>query len=406
MKTIGIIGAGPAGMTAALHAAQADTHVLLFDGNPAVGRKLLVTGSGRCNLTNAGVRAGRYACGSPDALARLLKRFGRPELLAFLNSIGVLAQPTDDGWYYPLSESAATVVDAFAAALAVRGVELRLGSRVTVLGGEAGNFHITLDGGQVERVDRLVAAFGGKAYPNLGARGELFATLERMGHTVLPLRPALAPVVCEMRPYQKLQGVRLDVTARLWENERLLGETSGNLIFTQWGLNGPAVMDLSHLVSARPDRPLRLTLNLLAGHEAEFRRLFEQNRASEAPLRVLLGAALPPKLAAWVVENAGLNADAPVREVSKNSLARTWQQITALPLEVKGTRDFEFCQVAAGGVPLDEVTPETMESTRRAGLYLAGEVLDVVGPCGGYNLQFAFSSGAVAGMNAAGKQES
>ena len=398
---IAVIGAGPAGMMAALLAARKGARVTLFDSNPGVGRKLLVTGSGRCNLTNAAAEAGRYICDDSGRLERLFKTFGRSDLLAFLDEIGVLTMHTADGWYYPLSDSAATVVDAFAAALAEAGVELRLKHHVLGFNRAESGWQVQLVRGMVETFDRLVLAFGGKAHPELGSTGVLFPVLADMGHTVLPLRPALAPLEVDLGWLKPLQGVRLDLHTCVWQDKTLLAETTGNCIITEWGLNGPGVMDISQAVSARRGEKLTLEVNLLPAAEADVRGLIKRKRSSNVPIRVLLGSALPPKLPPAALAAAGLPADALMKDLSDAQVEKVMSTLTQVRLPVKGIHGgFNFCHVAAGGVPLSETEAGTMASQRCPGLYLCGEVLDVTGPCGGYNLQYAFSSGAAAGLAA------
>jgi predicted Rossmann fold flavoprotein len=334
----------------------------------------------------------------------LLAGFGRRDLLDMLGEIGVLAHKTSDGWYYPISESAAAVVDAFASALERAGVHLRLETQVTAIRAGAQSFtvHYARGGREAEEpFERVIVAAGGKAYPSLGSRGELFAVLEGLGHTVLPLRPALAPVLAEAVALKPLQGQRLDVGATLWRGSQRLAVTRGNLIFTEWGLNGPAVMDLSHQVSAHPGERLELSLDLLAFFNEEYDQLLAAKRGSDLPLRVLLEAFLPPKVAHAYLKNNRLDLDLALRQVSDGGLARLKAALNDTRLAVKGVREFEYCQVSAGGVPVTEADPRTLESLRVPGLYLCGETLDVVGPCGGYNLQYAFSSGALAGRAAA-----
>ncbi len=392
-----IIGAGPAGMTAALFAARGGAQVTLIDGNPMVGRKLLVTGAGRANLTNREVNASRYTCADLAWLERVFARFGFVELTAFLESIGVLTYCTHDGWCYPLSESAQTVVDAFAAALNEAGVRLLLDHKVTSIRNNASGFEIGFKTQRPHTCGNLLVAAGGSAYPTLGSRGQLFPILQSLGHTVIPPRPALAPLTCDMTPWQALQGVRLDANVRLYEGSQLLAETTGNLIFTAWGLNGPAVMDLSHHVSARPGDDLRLELNPLFASEDALRALLREKRGSPTPLAVLLGAVLPPKVPPLVLKMAGFAPDMLCNQLSDKALPYLFALLTALPFTVTGTRGFEFCQVSAGGVPVNEVDALNMRSLKVPNLLLAGETLDVVGPCGGYNLHFAFATGAIAG---------
>lgn len=401
---IAIIGAGASGMAAALQAAWNGAEVTLFERNAAVGRKLLVTGSGRCNITNAAVAPAKYACADPAWLAALFARFGVREWIDMLSVIGVPVRKTDDGWYYPVSNSAQSVVEAFASALQLAGVTLSAQSQVTDLRTDGKSFRLRFwrDGKEQEQsFARVIVSAGGAAYPSLGSRAELFPLLERLGHTVLPNRPALAPLLVDLGRLRPLQGVRLNVGASLRDAAgRELGATTGNLIFTEWGLNGPAVMDLSHLASARPGESLTLSLDLLAYFQAEFDALLAQKRGSAMPLLVFLDAFFPPKVAALLLKNAHLAQDLPLSQVEEGALARLIDMLRDTRLPVKGVRDFEYCQVSAGGVPVTEVDPQTLESRRITGLFLSGETLDVVGPCGGYNLQFAFSSGALAGRAA------
>ena len=402
---VAVIGAGASGLTAALQSAWHGAAVTLFERNAAVGRKLLVTGSGRCNITNEAVEAVKYACADPAWMEALLSRFGVGDLKAMLASIGIPVHKTSDGWYYPLSNSAQSVVAAFASALKQAGVTLYSQTQVSSLRASPKGFAVgfSRDGKeQAEDFERVIVSAGGKAYPSLGSRGELFPVLEGLGHTVLPKRPALAPLLADLGELRPLQGMRLDVGVTLWQGPRRLGAATGNLIFTEWGLNGPAVMDISHLVSARPGAALALSLNLLAFFQDDFDGLLAQKRASAMPLRVFLGAFFPPKVALSYLKFARLPEEALLGQVDDSALAGLVDKLKNTTLAVKGVRDFDTCQVSAGGVPVAEVDPTTLKSRRVAGLFLTGETLDVVGPCGGYNLHYAFSSGVLAGRAAAG----
>lgn len=415
---IAILGAGPAGMIAAVHAGRSGAKVTLIDANPGLGRKLLVTGSGRANLTNQNVNAARYACVDPAWMETLLARFGQADLIRFFESMGLLTYATSDGWCYPISDSAQSVIAAFTSALELAGVRLFLDHHVTTIRKAQTGFLLKFDSAEDLTCEKLLVAAGGKAYPSLGSKGELFPALAALGHTVLPLVPALAPITADMHTYQKIQGVRLDAHVTLYEVGArravplrrglpriyrgvplLLGETTGNLIFTQWGFNGPAVMDLSHLVARRPGAAnLHMTMNFLPYNEAQVRELVQFHRRESIPLDVIPGSSLPPKMTAFFMAQAGLSAGATLKQTSSTQLDKLFSLITRLPVQVTGVRDFEYCQVSAGGVPVTEVDPSTMQSRLVPGLYMAGETVDVVGPCGGNNLQFAFSSGAVAGM--------
>jgi predicted Rossmann fold flavoprotein len=401
---IAVIGAGASGMAAALQAAWGGAQVTLFERNESAGKKLLVTGSGRCNITNDAIAAGAYACSDTRWMEILLARFGVAELKAMLLEAGIPVRATFDGWYYPLSESAHTVVDAFVSALRLAGVTLVTNAQVLSVKPGGGGFTLRYCQGDVEeRLDfnRVIVSAGGKAYPSLGSRGELFPMLESLGHTVLPLRPALAPVLADLGNLKQLQGMRFDVEASVYEGKEKLAASRGNVIFTEWGLNGPAVMNISHEISARPGGGLELSLDFLAYFQDEFDSLLAQKRDSDLPLGVFLEAFFPPKAAAGFIWNAGLGAGTSLKQLNGPAVNHLSASLQNTRLKVTGVRGFEYCQVSAGGVPVTEVGPNTLESLRIKGLYLTGETLDVVGPCGGFNLHYAFSSGALAGQAAA-----
>lgn len=400
-STVTILGAGPAGMTAALFAARAGLKVQLIDRNERVGRKLLVTGAGRANLTNQNMDASRYPAVDPAWMQTVLDHFGHAELLTFFRSIGILTYATHDGWCYPLSESALSVVDAFENALHLAGVKLLLNQHISAIRKDGDEFILSGAEKAELRTSHLIVASGGKASPNFGSTGALFGSLRNLGHTIHPLLPALAPVTVEMKPWQKLKGLRLDARASLYENANLVAETTGNLIFTEWGMNGPAVMDLSHHISSRPGAKLELRLNPLFDREQELRDLLLEFLPTPTPFATLLSSVLPPKLTAVILPICRLSPTTPLDQVNDAQIERVLRLLKAIPFTVTGVRGFEYCQVSAGGVPTAEVDPQTMRSLVVPGLLLAGETLDVIGPCGGYNLQFAFSSGAIAGMNIA-----
>jgi predicted Rossmann fold flavoprotein len=400
-RRIGIVGAGPAGIMAALEAARLGAQVLLFDQNDAVGRKLLATGNGRCNISNVYATADAYVCGNRGFLETALARYGHNATMARLAELGILTHATSDGWCYPLSDSAVTVVEALTAALDLAGVKVFLKHRIADIRPAGDRF--TLAAGapsQTQTVDRVIVAAGGKAYPALGSKGELYPILERLGHHVVPVYPALAPIVANVRHLQKLHGVRLDVGLTLYEDDHALGDTVGNLMFTEFGFSGPAPMNLSYLVSTQPDASLSLSIDLAPYYREELLGLIRRKRSERIPLQVVLSAVMPAKIPPVLIQMAGLLPQVRLSDLSEGDLERVLALVTDLTVQVRGTRSFQYAQVSTGGIPVSEVDPRTMASRIVPGLHLAGEVMDVIGPCGGFNLQWAFTSGALAGAGA------
>jgi predicted Rossmann fold flavoprotein len=397
---IAIIGAGASGIFAALEAARKRSHrVVLFEKNPSIGRKLLVTGSGRCNVSNDAIKPQAYTCADEAWMAKLLSNFRVTELRTLFTQIGIPLQKTDDGWYYPISESAHSVVEIMQENLLARRVELRVATTVTAIQKqeEGSGFDLTLDDGETvttEHFDALVVACGGSTYPTLGSDGNFFTHLAALGHTVLPLLPALGPIYVQLGGFKALQGLRFDANTCVLRGGEVLGESCGNVIVTEKGFNGPGVMNLSHLVSTHPKDSLELSLNLAKPAQAAFE---EGLATSMLSVRAFLLGFFPPKMADAFMEMGELTPDLRVEDLTLRQWERLVRLLSNQTFEVTGCGNAMVSQVSVGGVPVSEVDAETLKSKLVPGLYLVGETLDVVGPCGGFNLHFAFATGAKAG---------
>jgi len=306
---IAVIGAGPAGLMAAIQAAEGGGRITLFEHNPNIGRKLLVTGSSRCNLTNDAIDAKAYTCEDTDWMGVFLGAFGVEEFRRALDRLGIPTQKTDDGWYYPRSQSAQAVVEILGEALAERKIELRVATHVVSFSQRDRYFEIESTGlgvHQRETFDQLIIGAGGKAYPELGSRGELFGSLERLGHTVRPLVPALGPILVELGAFKELKGQRFDVLASVWRGDEKLGQTTGNLIINQDGFNGPGAMNLSHLVALHPEADLTLQVNFIAPYWSDLADILTGQVAHPCSLRAGLLRYFSPKSADFFI-NPGNN---------------------------------------------------------------------------------------------------
>jgi predicted Rossmann fold flavoprotein len=395
---IAIIGAGPAGMTAAIEAARTKAEVLLLDANPNPGRKLGVTGSGRCNLSNTHANPDKYHTSDPEPLIKILNQFGNRELITWLERMGIYTTTTEDGWVYPASFSAQNVVDIFQAQLKANGVAIHPHTLITEIHPEGNQFNLsTQDKKNFFTADKVVIATGGPAAPQLGARQDIYPVLKQLGHTILPVKPALAPILTDPRQFHKLQGVRLDAGITLLVDARKIVQTIGNIIFTSWGINGPGVMDLSHLVHQYDPQNLELSIDFMPHQPERLEKMIQKKENGQLALSVLLKSFFPAKLAEYFLDQCRIPLEKTSGQITDLDRIRLLKAIHQQGVKIMGVKGFKDCQLSTGGVPLKEIDAETMHSTIVSGLSLAGEVLDVIGPCGGYNLQWAFSSGYIAG---------
>lgn len=387
-------------MTAALEAARHKAEVILLDANPYPGRKLAATGSGRCNLSNTQAKPARYHTSDPEKLSKVFSQFGNRELVTWLEARGIFTTATDDGWVYPVSFSAQNVVDILQAQLITSGVNLHPQTKITEIHHEGGQFHLyTQDKANTVSADKLIIATGGPAAPQLGARDNIYPVLKQLEHTILPVKPALAPLLTDPRKFQKLQGVRLDAGLSLLVNGEVIQKTAGNIIFTSWGINGPGVMDLSFQVSQNDLKNLELKIDFLPFQPKRLEDLLKNKQNSQLAISVLLKSFFPSKLVLFILDQSRISPEKTISQLKDSNQTDLLEAVHRQSVSVKGTQGFKECQLSTGGVPLGEISAGSMQSIFVPGLALAGEVLDVIGPCGGYNLQWAFSSGYIAGKH-------
>lgn len=419
---IAVIGAGAAGLTAAIFAAQQavprDHRVILLESVRKPGAKILVSGGGRCNVTNKSVTPEDF-CGGPRPIIRkVLNAFGAEQTRAWFAQLGVPLKLEPTGKYFPTSDSARTVLDALLKAVHDTGAELLSGTRVTTITPTDSGFSLRVTG--VDRhhmtihTHRLIVATGGLALPKSGSDGALIPQLERMGHTIIPTTPALAPLTLKAGKstggrFAEFRGITIDVRLLLRRaNHRgaPLAEETGSLVFTHFGLSGPAPMNLSrHWLRARLENPGRELVVTLGLPQFTFvadadHWILEQTQAHpRRHVSSILTTVLPERIARAMTEDLG--DDTPLSELSRDTRRRIAVLLTALPLDVTGTRGYTHAEATAGGISLRDIDARTMASRVVDKLYLCGEICDVDGRIGGFNFQWAWSSGYVAGHAAA-----
>jgi predicted Rossmann fold flavoprotein len=399
---VAIIGAGAAGLTAAAFASRrlSGCAIVALDGAPAFGAKLLVTGGGRCNLSNAEVAAEDFNGGSPHIIGRILNSFSVPQTLRFFQEIGVDLHEEQDGKIFPDSNRARTVCDALLSATQERGVQVMTASRVTrVAPAEAGFRVDTVAGALLARC--VVLATGGRSLPQTGSDGAGYSLAISLGHTLVPTTPALVPLILEGDCHTQLSGISQPVEISVSRPGIRPRRFRGELLWTHFGISGPAVLNASrHWHRARlEEQPVTVTANLLPNETFESAERKVLGMATNQPrlaLRNALSEWLPTRVADAVLTQLQISRGVPLAHLSRGLRRRLLHALLNWPLPVVDSRGYDCAEVTAGGIPLSEIDPATMESRKQPSLFLAGEILDVDGRLGGFNLQWAWSSAWVA----------
>jgi predicted Rossmann fold flavoprotein len=402
-----VIGCGAAGLFAATwagrtaQAAGCPLPLTAVDGARKLGAKILVAGGGRCNVTHRIVSEADYAGSSLPAIRKVLRRFPESDTVAFFEAAGVELKTEETGKLFPVSDSARTVLAALVREAEAAGCRLVHPARVTGLARSATGFTATTDAGALA-ARRVILCTGGKSLPKSGSDGLGFELARSLGHSVTePLVPALVPLVLPAEHWiRSLAGLTLpaEVTLRAASGKRVFA-TTGSTLCTHVGLSGPAILDVSRhwLVARFQDPGVVLALNWLPGETADSVDRLLVAVQGRGPVAALRGR-LSERLIRTLCEQA---AASPTGDLSREARRRLVAVVTATPLPVVGDRGFTVAEATAGGVPLAEVRLDTMESRICPGLYLAGELLDVDGRIGGFNFQWAWASGFVAGSAAA-----
>ncbi len=407
-----VVGAGAAGLMAAGQAAETGAEVLLLEKMERPGRKLRIAGKGRCNLTNVAPLDDFLAHFGPNGrfLRQAFARFFAPDLVAFFEGLGVRTVTERGGRVFPASGEAQDVVDALVRWVRRCGVTLRPQSPVARLLVEDGQMAgVAVADGRTYRADAVIVATGGASYPATGSTGDGYRLAEAVGHTIVPIRPALVPLEAAGDVAPRLQGLSLhNVTARLLVDGREQAAGFGEMLFTHFGLSGPIILTLSRQAvdALREGKQVAISIDLkpaLDEQTLDARLLRDLDAHGKRHLRTLLKGLLPAKLIPVCLDLVGIPPDKVAHQITAQERARLRAWLKDFGLEVRGHRPLAEAIVTAGGVSLREIEPRTMESRLVEGLYFAGEVLDLDADTGGYNLQAAFSTGWVAGRSAASR---
>jgi predicted Rossmann fold flavoprotein len=402
-----VIGGGAAGLATAIFAARAQPGltVRILDSAPRLGAKILVSGGSRCNVTNRVVTERDFWGGSRRFVTHVLRAFPADRAAEFFAALGVSLHEEEDGKLFPDSNRSRTVLDALLAEAARLEVRIETAQRVNDVRARTGDdrrFAVSTDRPNIYHARTIVLATGGRSLPKSGSNGFGYELAARLGHTIVDTTPALAPLLLDGVVHAAWSGIAHPVMLTLVAGVERLVRLDGALLWTHFGASGPVVLNMSrHWHRARLEgRSVRLLINVCPGESFESLEAWwrgEERQRPTALARTVMSTRLPHALAISWLERAGIAADVTMAHVSRESRRALIHAVTESELVVRDSRGYGYAEVTAGGVRLDDVDSATMESRVCRGLYLTGEILDVDGRLGGFNFQWAWSSGYVAG---------
>lgn len=403
-KKVLIIGGGASGLMAAIMAAREGAEVTILEHMDRVGKKILSTGNGRCNMTNLSLRPEHYRSSQKQFPMKVLDRFSVWDTLNFFDGIGIVTR-NRNGYIYPNSDQAASVLDALRFETEHLGIRTVLSCRISkVYKKKQGQFGVETDQGTFMG-ESLILATGSKAAPVSGSDGSGYKLAASFGHTIIKPLPALVQLRCKGAFFKQLAGVRCEAVIRLVSDTKTLAADEGEVQLTDYGISGIPTFQVSRYAACALDagREVNAVLDFFPSRSIEdTRTMLKQRREvlGYRPAGEFLNGVLNKKLSAVLLKQAGIRPEISCGQLKNSQLDDLTMQLKQFEVPVTATNSFEQAQVCCGGVDTREIRPDTMESKLIKGLYLVGELTDVDGICGGYNLQWAWSTGAVAGRTA------
>ena len=404
MRTVVVIGGGASGMMAAVAAASSGAQVTILEHKDRIGKKILSTGNGRCNFTNIHQEPVCYHSDNPLFPWSVVEKFDAQDVIAFFLKLGIYSK-NRNGYIYPNSDQASAVLDAFRMELERLKVnictdtecrEIRLGRKGFSVATNRNTF----------RADRVILCAGSKAAPVTGSDGSGYDLAKKLGHSILPVLPALTALRCEGKFFKSIAGVRVYGTAAVWSEGECIAKDTGEIQITDYGISGIPVFQVSRYASKLlyEGKEAEAVLNFMPDFTKEQMKAFLRSRAETRPEKrtdMFLIGLFHKKLCDLWCRMSKIPGGKPAGELTDEELVRLTSLIMEFRVRIAGTNSYDKAQVCCGGVDTSEVSPGTMESVYVPGLYFAGEILDVDGMCGGYNLTFAWASGYAAGRAAA-----
>jgi len=406
-KHVIVVGGGAAGMMAAISARKSGADVTILERNSRVGKKILATGNGRCNYTNINADISYYNGNNPKFAYNALAGFTPYDTIDFFEKLGVSHKIENNGKVFPMSDQASSVLDVLLYEMKSIGINIVCDAYVKKITQKSDKFKIELSDGKVYWSDRVIIATGGKAMPSSGSDGNGFDLAAGLGHNIVDIFPALVQLMLEGSFFKSIDGVKFVGTAEIIHNNKSVSKDRGDILFTNYGVSGPPVLQISRkageLLKTGKDAYIKITvIDTMTNEELQeyLNKRFGVN--PRKPIDFSLVGLVNKRLIPVLLSEAGIkDIKRPVGSLSKKDRRKIANILTDWRLKIKGTLSWANAQVTAGGVDTREINPGTMESKLIKGLFFAGEIMDIDGLCGGFNLQWAWASGFIAGRNAA-----
>lgn len=407
MSKVIVIGGGPAGMMAAGIAAGRGRDVILLEKNNRLGKKLLISGKGRCNITNDTDVEGliENTPGNGNFLYSAFYTFSNQDLIDFFNQKGLSTKVERGGRVFPESDSSRDVLNTLMSFLKSNGVRINTDAAVTEILSQANKVTgIRLSDGSTLEAESVILAVGGMSYPGTGSTGDGYEMARKLGHTVTPLKPSLVPLITKEEWIHDLQGLSLKNVAVSFKNNngKVIYDDFGEMIFTHFGVSGPVILSASRHLLSYDFRNVDLILDLkpaLTWEKLDERVQRDFDKYSRKQFKNSLDDLLPQKFIPVIIRLSEINPEKPVHQITKEERKKLVTLLKYLKITIIGARPIKEAIVTAGGIKTSEINPSTMESKKIGGLFMAGEVIDVDAYTGGFNLTIAFSTGYLAGLN-------
>ena len=405
MLKILVIGGGAAGMMAAISARNEGADVTLLERNNRVGKKILATGNGRCNYTNVNLSINNYHGNNPKFSYSCLSKFGVDKTMNFFEQLGITPVIEDNGKVFPLSFQSSSILDVLRFELEDLGIQVLTDAFVIDIKKDK-KFCVTLKDGRKIYGDRVIIATGGNAAPVTGSDGNGYTLATKLGHCIVEVFPGLVQLKLEGNVFKQLDGVKFIGTAGLYEKSKLIKEDRGDILFTSYGISGPPILQLSRTALEYLNKGKKVELRISIIDTKSQEELYDYLKyrfgfMSKKTIEIGLIGLINKRLIIPILNEIGIDKKIQVAHLTNEEVRRLSTILTDWRFNIIGSKSWKDAQVTAGGVSTDEIDSSTMESKFIKGLYFAGELIDIDGDCGGFNLQWAWSSGYVAGKSAA-----